>query len=391
MQLSSDDLMMFFADHHHALATSLRRAMPAISDAELAASETERDHAAVTALAAAGLFKLVAPSNGVVDCRAVCLAREMLGYVSPRADSIFAVQGLGTFALNVAGSESQRAQLPSFASGQQVAAFALTEPNAGSDVASIATTARAVDGGYVLDGDKCFISNLGVASHATVFATVDASAGHRGITAFWLPLDSVGVEVETQTAIAAHPIGALHLRGVRVANGAVIGPVGKGFGLAMQTLDAFRVTVGAAAVGMARRALDEAASHVTTRIQFGKPLSEQPLVQAHLADMLVDLDAARLLVLRAAFEKDTNGGTSRARTTTVVSVAKLGATEAAQRVIDRAVQLLGGRGVMHGAVVEHLYRAIRPLRIYEGTSEIQRGIIGRAVAAASVAQQGTMS
>ncbi len=355
----------------------LRAAVAGLVAAELAADEPARDRAAVRALGDAGLFALVAPANGIVDCRAVCLAREMLGYVSARADSIFAVQGLGTYPLTVAGTAAQKQQLPAFARGEHVAAFALTEPNAGSDVAAIATTARSVDGGYVLDGDKWFISNLGVASHATVFATVDSSAGHRGITAFWLPLDTAGVEVELQTAIAPHPIGALRLRNVQLSSDAVIGVVGKGFGLAMQTLDAFRVTVGAAAVGMARRALDEAGQHVVTRQQFGKPLADQQLVQAHLADMLVDLDAARLLVLRAAYAKDTSQG----RATTEVSVAKLGATEAAQRVIDRAVQLLGGRGVMHGAVVEHLYRAIRPLRIYEGTSEIQRGIIGRAVAA----------
>ncbi|MBA3500608.1 MAG: acyl-CoA dehydrogenase, partial [Deltaproteobacteria bacterium] len=176
--------------------------------------------------------------------------------------------------------------------------------------------------------------------------------------------------------IAAHPIGALELRGVELPVSAKIGEVGQGMKLALQTLDAFRVSVGAAAVGMARRAFDEALAFVKQRVQFGKPLAEQPLIQAHLADMVVDLDAARLLVLRAAHLKDTTGG----RVTTEVSIAKLGATEAASRVIDRAVQLFGGRGVMAGAVVEHLYRAIRPLRIYEGTSEIQRTIIGRALA-----------
>ncbi len=384
MRLSSDDLPMFFSTPHLELAEKLRAAAAGLAAAELAIDEPARDRAAVGALGDAGLFSLVAPADGNVDCRAVCLAREMLGYVSARADSIFAVQGLGTFPLTVAGTAAQRQQLAAFTRGEKVAAFALTEPNAGSDVAAIATTARSVDGGYVLDGEKWFISNLGVASHATVFATVDASAGHRGITAFWLPLDTAGVEVESQTAIAAHPIGALRLRNVQLGSDAVIGVVGKGFGLAMQTLDAFRVTVGAAAVGMARRALDEAGQHVVARRQFGKPLAEQQLVQAHLADMLVDLDAARLLVLRAAYVKDT----TQRRATTEVSVAKLGATEAAQRVIDRAVQLLGGRGVMQGAVVEHLYRAIRPLRIYEGTSEIQRGIIGRAVAAGYQAVEG---
>jgi acyl-CoA dehydrogenase len=191
-----------------------------------------------------------------------------------------------------------------------------------------------------------------------------------------VPLHLPGVTIRPLAASAPHPIGALELRGVTVPEAARIGEIGQGMKLAMQTLDTFRVSVGAAAVGMARRALDEALGFVTRRSQFGKRLSEQPLVQAHLADMAVDLDAARLLVFRAAYVKDTTD----ARATTEVSIAKLGATEAAQRVIDRAVQLLGGRGVMAGAVVEHLYRAIRPLRIYEGTSEIQRTIIGRALA-----------
>ncbi|MBL9014523.1 MAG: acyl-CoA dehydrogenase [Myxococcales bacterium] len=300
----------------------------------------------------------------------------MLGYVSARADSIFAVQGLGTHALALAGSPAQRAHLKAFARGAGIAAFALTEPEAGSDVAAIATRAAPTADGYRLDGDKLFISNLGIADHATVFATTDPALGSAGTTAFWVPLDAPGVTVKPMTAIAAHPIGALELRGVELPASAKIGEVGQGMKLALTTLDAFRVSVGAAAVGMARRALDEALGFVAGRRQFGKTLAEQPLVQAHLADMMVDLDAARLLVLRAAYLKDTTGG----RVTTEVSIAKLGATEAAQRVIDRAVQLFGGRGVMAGAIVEHLYRAIRPLRIYEGTSEIQRTIIGRALA-----------
>jgi acyl-CoA dehydrogenase len=266
--------------------------------------------------------------------------------------------------------------LPAFARGAQVAAFAMTEPEAGSDVAAIATRATRTADGYRLDGDKLFISNLGIADHAMVVATIDPARGHAGLTAFWLALDAPGVTVRPLTAIAAHPIGALELRGAAVPATARIGEDGQGMKLALDTLDAFRVSVGAAAVGMARRALDEALGFVSRRSQFGKLLSEQPLVQAHLADMVVDLDAARLLVLRAAYLKDTTGG----KLTTEVSIGKLAATEAAQRVIDRAVQLFGGRGVMAGAVVEHLYRAIRPLRIYEGTSEIQRTIIGRALA-----------
>ncbi len=383
MRLSSDDLPMFFAESHTGLAERLRAAAHAIEAIEAPgahADEAQRDRMAAAMLAETGLFELVVPRatdpNHRIDIRAVCLAREMLGYVSPRADSILAVQGLGTHALGLAGSPDQRAQLKAFSHGAGIAAFALTEPDAGSDVAAISTRATASADGYRLDGDKLFISNLGIADHAMVVATIDPALGHAGLTAFWLPLDRRGVTVKPMTAIAAHPIGALELRGVWVPSSAQIGDIGQGMKLALATLDAFRVSVGAAAVGMARRALDEAIGFVTRRRQFGKLLSEQPLIQAHLADMVVELDAARLLVLRAAYLKDTTG----AKLTTEVSIAKLGATEAAQRVIDRAVQLFGGRGVMAGAVVEHLYRAIRPLRIYEGTSEIQRTIIGRSLA-----------
>lgn len=369
LRLSTDDLPMFFEPAHHALADKLREAASAIAEAE-------DDRAAARELGAHGLFELVAPASGMTDARSLCLAREVLGYVSPSADSIFAVQGLGVHALLLAGSAEQRGEVPWFSRGERIAAFALTEPEAGSDVASIQTRAVATPHGYRLDGDKLFISNLGIADFATIVASTDPGAGAQGLTAFWVPLAAPGVTVKPLEATAPHPIGALELRDVHVPASARLGAEGQGMKLAMQTLDAFRVSVGAAAVGMARRAFDEALRFVTSRVQFGKPLADQQLVQAHLADMIVDLDAARLLVLRAAHRKDTVGG----RVTTEVSIAKLGATEAAQRVIDRAVQLLGGRGVMAGNVVELLYRAIRPLRIYEGTSEIQRTIIGRALA-----------
>jgi acyl-CoA dehydrogenase len=381
MRLSTDDLPMMFAPEHQALAERLRAAVPKLEASEqVPGDEAARDRAAASALADTGLFELVV-SDKPLDSRSLCLAREMLGYVSARADSIFAVQGLGTHPIALAGTEAQRAELKTYARGAAIAAFALTEPDAGSDVAAIATRAAPCPEGYRLDGEKLFISNLGIADHAAVFARIDdpgasSARGSAGLSAFWVPLDAPGVTVRSQTAIAAHPIGALELRGAIVPASARIGEAGQGMKLALQTLDAFRVSVGAAAVGMARRAFDEALAFVTKRVQFGKPLAEQQLVQAHLADMIVDLDAARLLVLRAAHLKDTTGR----RITTEVSIAKLGATEAAQRVIDRAVQLFGGRGVMAGAVVEHLYRAIRPLRIYEGTSEIQRTIIGRALA-----------
>ena len=371
--LSTDDLPWFFDDSDRALAERLRGAAAAIAASEEAPDEAARDRAAVAALAAHELFALVAPADGRVRARALCLARELLGWVSPRADSIFAVQGLGAHPVLLAGDATQRAQLPLLARGARVAAFALTEPEAGSDVAAIATRATPDGDGYRLTGDKIFISNLGLAEVATVFATVDPARGRKGLTAFWVELDQPGVTVERQQPIAPHPLGKLALRDAVATR---IGEVGGGFALAMQTLDSFRVSVAAAAVGMARRALDEATRHVRTRVQFGKPLAEQPLVQAHLADMATQVDSARLLTLRAAAVRDAGS-----RATVEVSMAKLHATEAAQDVIDRAVQLLGGRGVVAGAVVEHLYRAIRPLRIYEGTSEIQRTIIGRAIAA----------
>ncbi len=378
MRLSSDDLPMFFAAHHGALAEQLRAAAPTFEALELPeahADEGSRDRGAADALARARLFELVVPESRVIDTRALCLAREMLGYASARADSIFAVQGLGTYAVASAGTDEQRLELRAFRRGAAIAAFALTEPEAGSDVAAIATRAERTSTGYKLTGEKLFISNLGIADHALVVASEDLARGTAGLSAFWVPLDAPGVVVKPMRAMAAHPIGALSLHGAAVPAAARVGETGQGMKLALQTLDAFRVSVGAAAVGMARRAMDEAIAFVTHRRQFGKALADQPLVQAHLADMAVDLDAARLLVLRAAYLKDTTS----ARVTTEVSIAKLGATEAASRVIDRAVQLFGGRGVMAGAIVEHLYRAVRPLRIYEGTSEIQRTIIGRAL------------
>ena len=345
MRLSSDDLPMFFDEAHGALADRLRAAAPRLAEVEaLPGDDWIRDRAAADTLAQLGLFELVVPTAAGVapklDTRGLCLAREMLGYVSARADSIFAVQGLGTHPIALAGTAGQRQHLIAFARGAGIAAFALTEPEAGSDVAAIATRATPVADGFRLDGDKLFISNLGIADHATVIATTDPSRAGAGLTAFWIPLDTPGITIRPLTAIAAHPIGALELRGVTIPASARIGEDGQGMKLALATLDAFRVSVGAAAVGMARRALDESLAFVTTRSQFGKPLSEQPLVQAHLADMIVDLDAARLLVLRAAHAKDTTSG----RVTTEVVDREARATEAAQRVIDRAVQLFGGRG-----------------------------------------------
>lgn len=372
MMLSSADLDVFFDERHQTLAAELARAAPEIEKASAwSAAGEARARALARSMGQMGLYEWLLPRTPSVDVRALCLVREMLGYVSPLADAIFAVQGLGAFPLVASGAAP--AEADELRRGDAIAAFALTEPEAGSDAGSLRCAARRDGSGWVLDGEKTLISNAGLATHYLVFATVDPSAGKKGITAFWVPAQADGLEVSPMALGVEHPIGRLRLRGCRAD--AVIGEVGGGFALAMRTLDTFRVTVGAAAVGMARRAFDEARAHVTSRVQFGAPLSDTQLVQAHLADMLCDLDGARLMVLRAALAADRGG-----QVTVPAAMAKLVATESAQRVVDRAVQLLGGRGVCHGEVVETLYRAVRPLRIYEGTSEIQRIVIGRAIA-----------
>lgn len=326
-----------------------------------------------------GLYAYLVPEAGGVDVRSVCAIRERLAYVSPLADAIFAVHGLGSYPIALAGTPDQRrAWLPGLRAGDRIAGFALTEPDAGSDVASLRTTATPTDdGGWTLAGAKTLISNVGIADQYVVFAkTPGDGAPHSRITAFVVDARADGVNEAPLRVGDDHPIGELTFRGCRVGADALLGEVGGGFALAMQTLDTFRVTVGAAAVGMARRAFDEAVAHARRRKQFGKPLLRHQLVQAMVADMATEIDAARLLVLRAAYEKDAG----RERVTVEAAMAKLFATEAAQRVIDRAVQIFGGRGVVAGEVVEALYRAIRPLRIYEGTSEIQRLIIGKSFA-----------
>jgi acyl-CoA dehydrogenase len=315
--------------------------------------------------------------NGAnVDVRALCIIREALAYVSPMADSIFAVQGLGSYPLVLAGEADRRASvMVEVVQGRRVCAFALTEPEAGSDVASMQTTARADGETFVLDGEKIFISNVGIATQYVVFANADPAAGKKGISAFLVDAGTPGLFAEPMPAGIDHPLGKITLHGCRVPKSALLGSVGMGLKLALGTLDLFRTSVGAAAIGMARRAFDEAIGHVRTRVQFGKTLGEQQLTQAALAEMLTDLDASRLLVCRAAWEKDQGAPSPDGIS---VAMAKMHATESAQRIIDRAVQLLGGRGIARG-VVESLYREIRPLRIYEGTTEIQKLIIGRAL------------
>ena len=387
MKLSIASMPMFFEDRHHALAADLSRLAVLLDaaphghdDAARVARSLGETHGLYALLVpeALGGFPVGKPTDPTaVDVRALCLVREMLGWASPLADAIFAVQGLGSYPIVLAGSAAQKgATLRAVMGGTRIGGFALTEPEAGSDVAGMRCVARRDGDDFVLDGEKVFISNVGIAHHFVVFANASPSEGRKGISAFLVEAGTPGLST-AQTALSIeHPIGTLRLNGCRVGKDALLGELGGGFKLAMATLDTFRVTVGAAACGMAARALHETVKRLKIRVQFGKPLAEQPVIQTMLADMATDLDAARLLVLRAAHAKDT----SKERVSTEAAMAKLFATEAAQRVIDTAVQLHGGLGVTSGTVVERLYREIRPLRIYEGTSEIQRLIIGSAVA-----------
>jgi acyl-CoA dehydrogenase len=315
-----------------------------------------------------------------IDVRALCLTRETLAYHHALADFAFAMQGLGSGAISLFGSDELRDRyLPGVAEGRLIAAFALSEPEAGSDVASIATTATPDGDAYVIDGEKTWISNGGLADVYVLFARTGEAPGARGLSAFVLDADTPGLRVaERIPAIAPHPLARLTLDGVRVPAAQRIGAPGEGFKVAMATLDVFRPTVGAAALGFARRALDEALKRTTERQLFGAPMAELQLVQSKLAEMALGVDASALLVYRAAWTKDVAGG----RVTREAAMAKLHATETAQRVVDDAVQLFGGLGVTVGSVVERLYREVRALRIYEGASEVQQLIIARAALAA---------
>ncbi len=367
-------LPMFFDDAHRALGETCDR----LSDDDTALHDAAR---VIPRLAELGLLRLLVPEGGRVDVRSLCVAREALAWVSPMADSIFAVQGLGSHPILLAGEAEKRAGvLAEVVGGQRVCAFALTEPEAGSDVASMKTVARREGDSFVLDGEKVFISNVGIADHYVVFANADPSSGKKGISAFLVDAQAPGLATEPIAMSVDHPLGRVHLRGCKVPASALLGEIGMGLRLALGTLDVFRTSVGAAAVGMARRALDEAIARTTSRKQFGKAIAEFQLTQAALADMATELDASRLLVLRAAWEKDHAKAGERSDGVSV-AMAKMYATEAAQRIIDRAVQLFGGLGVTDRCVVDRLYREIRPLRIYEGTTEIQKLIIGGALTA----------
>lgn len=335
----------------------------------------ERAREYVNALAQAGLLRYaVASAEAPLDVRSLCLIREMLSYSSSLADLAFVMQGLGTHAISQAAPEHVRDfWLTRAAEGRAIAAFALTEPDAGSDVASVKTTAQRDGDTWVINGNKRFISNAGIADFYTVFARTGTQTGGRAeLSAFVVGAKMPGFRlVERIPMISPHPIGEIEFRGCRVPNEDMVGAEGDGFLLAMRTLDTFRASVGAAACGMARRALDESVRYASNRKQFGRLLVEHQLIQEKLADMVTELDAARLLVYRAAYLKDSGAG----RVSREASEAKLYATEAAGRIIDQAVQIHGGAGLVRGSVVERLYRDVRALRIYEGTSEIQKLII----------------
>jgi acyl-CoA dehydrogenase len=334
----------------------------------------------VQRLGAGGWLRYAVPSayGGAlerIDSRSVCLIRETLARHAGLADFAFAMQGLGSGAIALYGSEALKQRyLPPVASGEWIAAFALSEPDAGSDVAGMTMSARAEGDCYVLDGTKTWISNGGIAHFYTVVARSGEAPGAKGLSAFVVDADTPGLRVaERMDVTAPHPLATLKFDACRVPRASRLGEAGAGFEVAMQTLDIFRASVAAAALGFARCALDHALARSRTRKLFGRTLGEFQLTQAAIADMAVTIDSSALLTYRAAWMRDVRG----VRTTREAAMAKLAATEGAQQVIDRAVQIFGGLGVRSGEMVERLYREIRPLRIYEGASEVQKLIIAR--------------
>lgn len=375
----------FFDESHRALAAELD-AWVAAEIAPLEAHGEGRDEIDdlcrrfVAKLGEAGWLGYAVPaSHGgkfeTLDVRSLCLIRETLSRTAGLADFAFAMQGLGSAPISLfGGAELKDHYLPRVREGSHIAAFALTEPESGSDVAAMTTTARLDGNHFVIDGAKTFISNGGIAGHYVVFARTGEAEGARGISAFVVEPDTPGFSVTKRIdVIAPHPLAAIAFDNCRVPASQMLGQGGDGFKIAMATLDIFRSTVAAAALGFARRALDEALDRARTRRAFGHSLAEFQLIQAKIADMALKIDAAALLVYRSAWTKDVKG----ARVTRESAMAKLYATDSAQEVIDEAVQIFGGMGVVSGVAVERLYREIRALRIYEGTSEIQKLVIAR--------------
>ncbi len=364
----------FFEPRHRNLAGALGQwCAETIHDAE-ASDPDEACRSLVQELGRGGFLKLaVSDGENRPDVRSLAICREILARYQGLADFAFAMQGLGSGAISLFGTIEQKRQwLPRVASGKAIAAFAMTEPECGSDAANMATSAMRDGNEWVLVGEKTYISNGGIADFYVTFARTGEGEGSRGLSAFIVPADSVTI-VERIDAIAAHPLARLKYDKVRIPADAIVGEPGEGFRVGMETLNLFRVTVGAAALGFARRALDEALIFASNRRLGSGKLADNAVTQAKLADMATAIDASALLIYRAAWQQDV-GGTDHRR---AAAMAKLHATESAQQVIDAAVQMHGGMGVTKGAKVEELYREIRALRIYEGASEVQRQIIAR--------------
>ena len=371
----------FLDDGHRALASDLE----AWCEAELTGSHTEDDidgqcRDLLARLAAGGWLRYAVPAayGGIhegLDVRSLCLIRETLARYSGLADFVFAMQGLGSGAITLFGTEAQKAAyLPAVARGEKMAAFALTELESGSDVANMTTAARPSGNGWVVDGAKTYISNGGIADYYVLFARTGEAPGAKGISAFIVDADTPGLNIaERVHVIAPHPLATLRFDAMQLPGDALLGTGGAGFAQAMANLDIFRSTVGAAALGFARRALDEATQRAKGRKLGGGSLADNPITQSKLAEMVLDVDTSALLIYRAAWVRDVEGR----RNTREAALAKLHATDSAQLVIDKAVQIFGGLGVVHGVPVEVLYREVRALRIYEGASEVQKVVIAR--------------
>lgn len=365
----------FFEPRHVALAREVdawaanHLAYAHDADADAVCKRLVRD------LGVAGYLRHCVPGGADFDVRSIALLREVLAYHSGLADFSFVMQGLGSGPIALAGTPAQKSTwLPRVASGEAIAAFALSEPDAGSDVAALATRARRDGAHWVLDGVKTWISNGGIADLYVVFARSEQATGTKGISAFVVDAGARGLDCSERIEIVApHPMATVRLTGCRVPAEALLGEPGEGFKLAMRNLDVFRTTVAGAALGFARRALDEALGRARRRRMFGGVLADLQLTQAKLADMATGVEAAALLTYRAAWQRDVG----KTRITREAAMAKMHATETAQAVVDEAVQILGGLGVVHGHPVERLYREVRALRIYEGATEVQKLIIAR--------------
>ncbi|MGC1185839.1 MAG: acyl-CoA dehydrogenase family protein [Candidatus Acidiferrales bacterium] len=372
----------FFEQRHRVLASdvadwagqNLSRAHH--HDVDAACKEIARKLGDAGWLAHAVGGKAFGGAADAIDTRAICVIRETLAYQSGLADFVFALQGLGSGAISLFGTDQQKKKyLPRVAKGTAIAAFALSEPEAGSDVASMSCTARADGDRYILNGEKTWISNGGIADFYVVFARAGEAPGAKGISAFIVEPAMAGFEIaERLEVMAPHPLARIRFANCAVSASQRLGEADQGFKIAMSTLDVFRTSVAAAAVGFARRALSEALGRSTSRNMFGQTLADFQLTQAKLAEMATAIDAAALLTYRAAWMRDQG-----CRVTVEAAMAKMTATEAAQKVIDAAVQIFGGRGVQSGEVVEQLYREIRPLRIYEGATEVQQLVIARGI------------